>query len=64
MLNTIATGVTAASIADPAQGPTGRLVALVHGYAAATRWAVVVLVAAAALAALMIDLGAPRRGPG
>jgi MFS family permease len=64
LLNTIATSVTAASMASPAQGPAGRLVALVHGYAAATRWAVVVFIVAAALAALMIDLGAARRRPG
>ena len=64
LLNTIATGVTAASMAFPAEGPAGRLVALVHGYAAATRWAVVVFVVAAALAALMIDVGAPQRRPG
>ena len=51
-------------MAFPAEGPAGRLVALVHGYAAATRWAVVVFVVAAALAALMIDVGAPQRRPG
>lgn len=54
LLNTVAASATAAYMLCHASGGREPLAALVHGYAAAARWASVILAAGAALAALMI----------
>ncbi|MEV7630245.1 hypothetical protein [Actinoplanes sp. NPDC089786] len=70
MLNTIATSayLAAHGPADPAEPVRAQLQAQVDGYAAAFRWASVLIVVAAAVAAVFIkvqkdDLPAPEVAP-
>jgi hypothetical protein len=58
LLNTTAASATAAYLADPATR-TGVSSALVHGYTAAIAWGAGILLAAAVLAAVLINTTRP-----
>lgn len=62
LLNTIAASATASYLAASAErGPETVAHALVHGYTTATRWAAAILLAAAVLAAALINAHRPAR---
>ncbi|MFJ9620719.1 MFS transporter [Streptomyces sp. NPDC101181] len=68
LLNTIAASATTAYVADHAAGATDprllELQAMVSGFSAAIWWAVGILVAASAIAAVLINTGRPGTGAG
>ncbi|WP_239008869.1 MFS transporter [Streptomyces sp. S8] len=68
LLNTIAAGATTAYVADHAARATDpkllELQAMVNGFASAIWWAVGILIAAAAVAAVLINTGRPGTGAG
>ena len=61
LLNTIAAGATAASLAG--RVPSAAVIdqALVHGYATATAWAAAILIVGAISIVLLVNAGPPRR---
>lgn len=61
LLNTIATGATAAYLASHERSALSLVTALVHGYATATAWGSAILVLGAVLALAMISAGKPSR---
>jgi len=61
LLNTIASGATAAYLVGAQRSAAVIDQALVHGYATATAWAAAFLVLGAVLIALLINAGPPRR---
>jgi EmrB/QacA subfamily drug resistance transporter len=64
LLNTIAAGAAAGSLAASThRGPDAVARALVHGYTTATGWAATILLAAAILAAVLINAPRPVRQP-
>jgi hypothetical protein len=65
LLNSVAAGATAAYLASRGTGSGERISGLVHGYSVAAGWGAAILVAAAVVAALLIDARrpAPRVGP-
>src|SRR6266536_3099037 len=64
LLNTIAVGAAAGSLAASThRGPDAVARALVHGYTTATGWAATILLAAAILAAVLINAPRPVRQP-
>ncbi len=61
LLNTIAASVTATYLASRAHSHATAAAGLVHGYATASAWTAGILVAAAAVAGLLINVGKPSR---